>query len=84
MDLSNFDTSKVYYSQYAFYNCNKLETIYVSDNYTTSGMNYYDNLFYNCSKLVGGEGTTFDPNHIKKEYAHIDGGQSNPGYFTRK
>jgi hypothetical protein len=33
---------------------------------------------------VGGQGTTYDPNHIDKTYAHIDGGPSNPGYFTEK
>ena len=24
------------------------------------------------------------PSHIDIEYAHIDGGKSNPGYFTKK
>ena len=29
-------------------------------------------------------GTTFDANHIDKAYAHLDGGPSNPGYFSEK
>ena len=33
---------------------------------------------------MGGQGTTYDPNHIDKAYAHIDGGPDNPGYFTEK
>ena len=41
-------------------------------------------MFYNCTSLVGGQGTTYDANHIDKTYAHIDGGPSNPGYFTEK
>ena len=41
-------------------------------------------MFTNCFNLVGGKGTTYDANHIDKAYAHIDGGPSNPGYFTAK
>ena len=41
-------------------------------------------MFYRCNSLVGGQGTTYDPNHIDKAYAHIDGGPDNPGYFTKK
>ena len=41
-------------------------------------------MFKNCTSLVGGKGTTYDANHVDKEYAHIDGGSSNPGYFTAK
>ena len=29
-------------------------------------------------------GTTYDANHTDKTYARIDGGVSNPGYFTAK
>ena len=41
-------------------------------------------MFKNCTSLVGGLGTTYDVNHVDKDYAHIDGGPSNPGYFTKK
>lgn len=33
---------------------------------------------------IGGKGTEYDDDHIDKTYAHIDGGVSNPGYFTKK
>ena len=39
-------------------------------------------MFYNCTSIVGGQGTTYDANHIDAEYAHPDGGESNPGYMT--
>ncbi|UKI57957.1 MAG: hypothetical protein L6V81_00295 [Clostridium sp.] len=38
--------------------------------------------FYNCTNLVGGAGTKYNSSHVDKAYAHIDGGTSNPGYFT--
>ena len=41
-----------------------------------------NNMFKDCAKLVGGQGTTYDANHIDKAYARIDGGPSNPGYFS--
>ena len=41
-------------------------------------------MFTNCTKLVGGQGTTYNANHVDKSYARIDGGPSNPGYFTEK
>ena len=40
--------------------------------------------FKDCTSLVGGQGTTYNASHIDKAYAHIDGGPSNPGYFTDK
>ena len=39
-------------------------------------------MFRSCGSLVGGKGTTYDANHVDKAYAHIDGGTSNPGYFS--
>ena len=41
-------------------------------------------MFQNCTSLVGGKGTTYNANHVDKAYAHIDGGTSNPGYFSEK
>jgi surface protein len=84
LDLSNFNTSKLTDSAHMFSSCNNLETIYVSNNFTTSLITSSDYMFANNTKLVGGAGTTFDSSHRDKEYARIDGGTSNPGYFTRK
>ncbi len=41
-------------------------------------------MFTACTSLVGGMGTTYDASHVDKAYAHIDGGLSNPGYFSEK
>lgn len=37
-------------------------------------------MFTECSNIVGGAGTTFKGE--SKEYAKIDGGPGNEGYFT--
>ena len=64
-----------------FYNCSSLTTIYVlNDNF--SSLHTASNMFYNCTNLVGGAGTKYDPNWNNTDYAHIDGGTANPGYFT--
>ena len=86
LDLSKWNTSKLTNTSYMFYSCSKLQTIYASELFdtsklTTSSSHY---MFYSSSKLVGGNGTVYNYNHSDKEYAHIDGGTSNPGYFTTK
>jgi hypothetical protein len=67
-----------------FVGCTNLRTIYVGNGWSTAAATGSEQMFYNCSNLVGGQGTTYDANHIDKAYAHIDGGPSNPGYFTAK
>ena len=39
-------------------------------------------MFNGCTALVGGMGTTYNPNHIDKTYARVDMGELRPGYFT--
>ena len=82
LDLSSFNTSKVTDMRYMFYGSRNLLTIYVGSGWSTAAVTYSDDMFWNCTSLVGGQGTTYDDNHIDKAYAHIDGGTSNPGYFT--
>ena len=41
-------------------------------------------MFYNCSSIVGGQGTTYDPDFVDKTYAKIDGGLEDKGYLTLK
>ncbi len=84
LDLSNFDTSKVEDMRSMFYNCPNLKTIYVSSKFNTSKVTDSRTMFENVSNLIGGAGTVFDSNKIDKTYARIDGGTSNPGYFTLK
>jgi surface protein len=84
LDLSNFKTAQVTNMARMFFNCNELESIYAGSGWKTKSVTGSNNMFYRCLKLVGGEGTTFDANHIDAAYAHIDGGTSNPGYFIAK
>ncbi|MBR5170138.1 MAG: BspA family leucine-rich repeat surface protein, partial [Muribaculaceae bacterium] len=84
LDLSSFNTAKVTKTSYMFGDCSNLWTIFVGNDWSTAAVTNSTDMFLNCSSLVGGQGTTYDANHIDKTYAHIDGGTSNPGYFTAK
>lgn len=70
--------------RYMFSGCSSLTTIFASDKFVTNGVTSDSNMFKSCSKLQGGSGTVYDASHTGKEYAHIDGGTENPGYFTAK
>ena len=82
LDLSSFNTSKVTDMKNMFFDCQNLRTIYAGSGWSTAAVTSSSMMFYNCTSLVGGQGTTYDANHIDKAYAHLDGGPSNPGYFT--
>lgn len=85
LDLSSFNTAKVTNMNGMFELCSKLKTIYASSLFTTDAVSSSTNMFYGCTSLVGGAGTKiYDASHIDKDYARIDGGTSNPGYFTAK
>ena len=84
LDLGSFNTSKVNSMYNMFYNIYNLQTIYVGNDWSTAAVTSSTDMFLNCSSLVGGQGTTYDASHVDKAYAHIDGGTSNPGYFTAK
>ena len=82
LDLSSFNTANVTGMSYMFNGCTNLQTIYVGDGWSTAAVTSSNYMFKDCTSLVGGQGTTYDANHTDKTYAHIDGGPSNPGYFT--
>ena len=82
LDVSNFDTSNVTDMGYMFYNSTNLKTIYVSNKFNTDEVPSSTNMFYGCTKLIGGAGTKYNSSYVDKTYARIDGGTSNPGYFT--
>jgi surface protein len=84
LDLSSFNTAKVNNFKNMFDDMTALQTIYVSDDFVTSACTSNPQLFSGDVSLVGGAGTTFNSSQNKLNYAHIDGGTSNPGYFTRK
>ena len=82
LDLSNFDTSNVTNMNEMFADAQNLKTIYISDKFNTDKVTYSTNMFTNSTCLVGGAGTKYNSSYVDKTYAHIDGGTSNPGYFT--
>ncbi len=91
IDLSCFDTSKVTSMEYMFADGwgprmgrdMNLRKIIVSDGFVTNALKSKDVMFVNCPYLVGDAGTVYDNNNNSYTYARIDGGVSNPGYFTR-
>ena len=84
LDLSSFNTSNVFDMDYMFYGSTNLTTIYVGDKFVNDNVTRSTKMFTSLTKLIGGAGTTYDENHIDKEYARIDGGTDLPGYFTLK
>ena len=82
LDLTSFNTSNVTNMYAMFQYCRGLATIYVGNGWSTANVTSSKNMFRNCTNLVGGRGTAYDANHVDKEYARIDGGTSNPGYFS--
>ena len=84
LDLSSFDTSNVTSMDGMFYGSTNLKTIYVSNKFNTNNVTSSSSMFYNCKNLVGGAGTKYNSSYTDKTYARIDGGTSNPGYFTAK
>ena len=63
---------------------NNLKTIYASDKFNTDNVTNSSYMFTSCTNLVGGSGTKYNSSYTDKTYARIDGGTSNPGYFTAK
>ena len=77
-----FDTSNVTNMSYMFNGCSSLTTIYASLTFTTTSVSESGNMFEGCTSLVGGSGTVYNASYVDKTRAKIDGGTSNPGYFT--
>ena len=82
LDVSNFDTSNVTNMSGMFGNASNLKTIYASSKFKTDKVTDSTNMFLNSTNLVGGAGTKYNSSYVDKKYARIDGGTSNPGYFT--
>ena len=82
LDLSSFDTSKVINMENMFNSATNLKTIYASDKFNTDNVTNSSSMFAGSANLVGGAGTKYNSSYVDKTYARIDGGTSNPGYFT--
>ena len=82
LDLRGFNTARVTDMTQMFIDCEDLERIYVGKGWNTANATRSENMFQNCLKLMGEKGTAYDSTHVDAYYAHIDGGSSNPGYFS--
>ena len=82
LDVSNFDTSKVTNMMYMFQGSSNLKTIYGISKFVTTAVTNSTDMFKGATSLVGGAGTKYNSSYVDKTYARIDGGTSNPGYFT--
>ena len=84
LNISSFQTHQVFDMYSMFRDCTNLKRIYVGSGWWMTS--YFDviseYMFYGCTSLVGEHNTTYDENCIDARYAHVDGGTSNPGYFT--
>jgi surface protein len=84
LDLSGFKTDNVT-DMSGMFDFSSLTTIYASERWNTANVNnQYDDMFFCCYNLVGGAGTKYSVYHTGLDYARIDGGPDNPGYFTYK
>jgi surface protein len=81
LDLSGFNTANVTTMSAMFAGDTNLKTIIVGNEWSTESC-VCDNMFYGCTSLVGSQGTTYKNSHFGATYAHIDHGESNPGYLT--
>lgn len=90
LDLSNLDITNVKQAWRVFGSSmtgveSNLRTIIVNDSWDQTHFandSTYPDQFINCIHLVGGKGTSYKK--AGSIYAHIDGGEDNPGYFTSK
>ena len=82
LDIRNFNLTSNSFASSMFEECSNLMEILCTNTWYVSSNNS-SNMFLNCNSIIGGKGTTFgDGNPNDNEYAHPDGGPSNPGYFT--
>ena len=84
LDLSTWNTGKVENMSDMFNGCSSLTTIYGGPQWYLKSVNESGSMFHNCTQLTGSEGTTYNVYKTDCTYARIDGGQSNPGYFSAK
>ncbi len=85
LDISSWDTSNVTNISSMFIYDQNLKTIYVGEKFVTDNVTSSNDMFTMNYAIVGGAGTTYNSsNPTDKTYAHVDGGSSNPGYFTAK
>ncbi|MBE5859343.1 MAG: BspA family leucine-rich repeat surface protein [Butyrivibrio sp.] len=94
LDLSKWNTSNVTNMSNMFDGCNRLKTIYASEDFDVTSVTNSSGMFNSCYVLVGGCGTKWSDKSgsgkTNKTYAWIDGRVgntvtgTNEGYFTNE
>lgn len=86
VNLCGWESSEITNISGMFRKCTGLTTIYASAGFDLSslGTSFAAAAFTGDTNLVGGQGTTYDSNYARQERAKIDGGSSDPGYFTER
>ena len=85
IDITKFKTEHLLNGSEMFRNNKNLTTIFASADFKNDSINNSANMFTDSTKLQGGSGTTYNANHLDKEYARIDDvTNERPGYFTIK
>ena len=82
VDLGTLDMSRGTNFNGMFSGCSSLTTIKVGQETWNVNGATGDGMFTGCTKLVGGNGTPYSADHTGIDYARVDGGAANPGYFT--
>ena len=85
LNLQSFNTSNVTDMTGMFQGCAELVKIYVGTGWNTSKVTESSVMFFRCSKLKGEQGTSYIEGAWETydcSYAHIDGGESYPGYLS--
>ena len=86
VNMRGMDWSNVTSMSYMFGNCTGLQVIYATEEFqiSTTFTEMFGNWSggYTAENLVGEKGSKCAPRLVGTQYAHIDGGTANPGYFT--
>ncbi|MBR4580867.1 MAG: BspA family leucine-rich repeat surface protein [Lachnospiraceae bacterium] len=88
LDLSSFDISGItndnkFANMFGTEGISNLTRIYASENFDVRS-DTIEMFGKGLTSLEGGAGTVFNASYTKSNYAHLDGGEENPGYFFEK
>lgn len=85
LDISTWDVSNFKSIVGMFGEMTDLTTIYANHSWDNLNVTYPGDSVFNMNiALVGGSGTPWSAGNNDSTFCHIDGGTSNPGYFTSK
>ncbi|MCR4664110.1 MAG: leucine-rich repeat protein [Paludibacteraceae bacterium] len=85
LDISMFRFDKLEDTECMFLYDAGLNVIYCNEDLSQSEtLKNSKSMFKGCYSIKGANSTTYDKDYTDKQYAQPDGGDQNPGYFSRK